>query len=1001
MIDAPEKRLNSEQKEAVEYGEGPLLIIAGAGTGKTTVVTERIKYLISQKNVSPSEILALTFTEKAALEMEQRVDEILPLGYANMWIATFHSFCDRLLRNEAINIGLDPNFKLMTEVESIQLLRQNLFKIDLNYYRPLGNPNKFVEGMFKHFSRLKDEDISPEEYQEWASSQTGESEEEKEEVEKYQELARAYQFYEDLKIKKGVMDFSDLMSNTLRLFRTRSQILKNYRQKFKYILVDEFQDTNFAQYVLIKLLAPPPEANLTVVGDDNQAIYRWRGAAISNILQFKDDYPKAKEIVLNKNYRSTQTILDGAYRLIKNNDPDTLEAKLGICKKLEKQREVEEVKIEFLKGERAEAEAELVAKEILRLTNNGLQTSADQEALVSGQKTESYRYGDIAVLVRANNHAEPFMRVFDWAGIPYQFLGPGMLLRQPEIKDLMAYLQILYNYEDTLSTYRLLSMDYWQIGGRELAGLLNFSRKNHLSLLETCEILAGKRPDWDQILKNSENQILISPKTKETLQKLVEIIHRHLDWAKKETAGKILYNFLEETGLLARLGRYQDVHDEKRAQNIAKFFEKLKSYELEHEDASVVAVVDYLNLCLELGDSPLVDEADWRENDAVNILTIHSAKGLEFPVVFLVNLVNQRFPTIERREQIPLPEALIKEILPQGDYHLEEERRLFYVGMTRAKDRLYFTAANSYSDSKKERKISPFVLEVLGEQAINNKQEVISKDNNQLSIFNFKPEVKNNSPLTPRLSLISDLSYSQIETFTTCPQKYKFSYLLNLPVPPSAALVFGDLIHRVLYDFYRRVTAGQKPSKEDLLEILEKNWINLGYSSRAQREKYHEQGVKILSEFYEKGYQPGHRPLALEQSFKLRLGPVRLRGKIDRIDQTAAGIEIIDYKTGQSSTQKEVEKDYQLALYALAAVDGTLQYMGVLKETPLPEEVTVSFYFLENQEKVSTVKSQESLEEVKEKVIAKAEEIAKSDFSPTPGFACQFCEYKTLCDAWK
>jgi len=993
VVDISEKRLNPEQKQAAEHGEGPLLIIAGAGTGKTTVVIERIKYLISQKNVSPAEILALTFTEKAALEMERRVDEVLPLGYANMWIATFHSFCDRLLRDEALNIGLNPNFKLMTEVESIQLLRQNLFQFELNYYRPLGNPYKFVEGLFRHFSRLKDEDIEPSEYLNWAQGQIaktngqdelGNSETEKVEIEKYQELAKAYQLYEELKIKEGVMDFGDLLSYTLKLFRTRPNILQAYQKKFKFILVDEFQDTNYAQYMLIKLLAPPPRANLTVVGDDNQAIYRWRGAAISNILQFKDDYPQTKEIVLNKNYRSTQTILDGAYRLIKNNDPDTLEAKLGINKKLEKQRQVEEVPIVFLKKGKAEEEAEAVAAEIYRLHS----------------ELGAYSWQDFAVLVRANNYAEPFFRAFDWAGIPYQFLGPGMLLRQPEIKDLMAYLRILYNYEDTLSTYRLLSMDYWQIGGRELANLLNFSRKNHLSLFETCEIATGKSPDLNRILEIPETGILISSKTKETLQKLVEMIHRHLDLAKTEPAGKILYQFLEETGLLARLGRYENIHDEKRAQNVAKFFEKLTSYEVEHEDASIMAVVDYLNLCLELGDSPLVNEAEWRENEAVNILTIHSAKGLEFPVVFLVNLVNQRFPTTERHEQIPLPDALIKEILPQGDYHLEEERRLFYVGMTRAKDRLYFSAASFYSENKRERKVSSFVWEVLGEEAVSWKNEINQDNNHQLSIFNYKQETKNNLPTVSSLTPISDLSYSQIETFIVCPQKYKFNYLLNLPVP-SAALVFGDVIHRTLCDFYKRAMAGQKPSKEDLLKILEDNWVGLGYFSRAHREKYRQQGVKILSEFYDKGYQPDHLPLALEQPFKLRLGPVCLKGKIDRIDETAEGIEIIDYKTGQSSTQKEVEKDWQLALYALAATDGTLKYMGVLKETPPPEKVTVSFYFLDNQKKVSAVKRQEDLEKVKAEVIAKAEEIAKSDFSPTPGFACQFCEYKMLCDAWK
>src|SRR3989344_6332732 len=284
-------KLNPEQTKAVEYAKGPLLIIAGAGTGKTTVVTERIKYLISQKLAKPEQILALTFTEKAAQQMEKRVDIALPYGTFGLWISTFHSFCDRILRNEALNIGLLPNFKLMTEAESYLLLKKNFWRFKLNYFRPNGNPYKFIEGLIQHFSRLKDEDISNESYLTFVKTQNSnvktqkseKVEEEKEEIQKYLELAEAYKVYEELKIKEGVMDFSDLISNTLKLFRSRNSVLIKYQEQFKYILVDEFQDTNYAQYQLVKLLAPPDaQINLAVVGDDSQSIYKFRGAAISN-----------------------------------------------------------------------------------------------------------------------------------------------------------------------------------------------------------------------------------------------------------------------------------------------------------------------------------------------------------------------------------------------------------------------------------------------------------------------------------------------------------------------------------------------------------------------------------------------------------------------------------------------------------------------------------------------------------------------------------------------
>jgi DNA helicase-2/ATP-dependent DNA helicase PcrA len=732
MADSSEKKLNKQQQEAVEFGQGPLLIIAGAGTGKTTVVTERIKYLVSSGQAKPSEILALTFTDKASREMEERVDVAMPYGYTDMWIATFHSFCDRVLRQEAIHIGLNPRYKLMTEAETIQLLIKNLFKFDLNYFRPLGNPNKFINGILQHFSRLKDEDISVDEYLKYAQKKKKETKLITEEKEKIQELAQAYQTYEALKIKENLMDFSDLITNTLKLFRQRPNILANYQQQFKYILVDEFQDTNYAQNQLAILLAGKAQ-NITVCGDDDQSIYRWRGAAISNVIQFRQTFPKAKIVVLTQNYRSTQLILDHAYQLIQNNNPDRLEFKEKIDKHLESVEKTKQIPIEWLHTDRVENETEAVAKKIRQLTTEN-----------SSLQGKPYDYGQIAILVRANNHADPFLRALGRVGIPFQFLGPGQLFRQGEVKDLIAYLKFLYNFEDNVALYRILSMNHFNIEARDLAAINNYGRRMNLSLFEACEEV-GK--------------IFVSPKTKEKINYFVKMVHRHLGLLSKETAGQILYYFLEDTGLLKKLTEYKTPVEEKVAQNIAKFFDRLRTYEVDHEDASVQAVVDWLNLSLELGESPLANNFDWTEENRVNLLTIHSSKGLEFPVVFLVNLVAARFPTRERKEQIPIPDDLIKEILPQGDYHEQEERRLFYVGLTRAKERLVLTAADYYGEGKREKKLSPFVFETLGQEKIEAK---IENKENQLSIFDFKPGEIQEEKTTQSLTPINYLSYSQI-----------------------------------------------------------------------------------------------------------------------------------------------------------------------------------------------------------------------------------------------
>ncbi|MCD6225864.1 ATP-dependent helicase, partial [bacterium] len=771
--------LNREQKQAVEYEGGPLLIIAGAGTGKTTVVTERIKWLITKKGYSPGEILALTFTEKAAAEMSERVDVALPLGYSQMWIATFHSFCERILRNEDIHIGLDPDFRLLTEAETVLFFRRHFFELDLEYFRPASNPTKFLKEMLNHFSRLRDEDITPEEYLIFAQKQAQKADTEEEELEaqKTKELAKAFSLYQELKEKEGVMDFADLISNTLALFRKRKNILKSYQEKFRHILVDEFQDTNIAQNELVVLLAGERK-EVTVVADDDQSIYKWRGAAVSNVIQFKQRFPKTKIIVLNKNYRSTAAILEASYRLIQHNNPDRLEVKEQINKKLLPERQIKGKPIKVFWEEKVEQEADAVAQEIKKLTK------------------KDYRYQDVAILVRANNHAEPFTRALARNGIPYQFLGPGQLFRQGEVKDLIAYLKIISDPEDDIALFRVCNLDVFGITGRDLAFINSFAKRYNLSLLEALEEITSPS------LKEAKFPV-ISPGSYQGIKKLTKMIHRHLELAKKESGGQILYYFLHDSGLLKK---YLDPKTEKEqiaALNIAKFFEKVKAFESQTKEILAAELLDWITLRMEMGESPLASEIDWTENNAVNILTVHSAKGLEFPVVFLVNLVNQRFPTMRRREVIPIPQPLIKEILPEGDSHEQEERRLFYVGMTRARDLLYFTGAKFYGEGKTQKKISPFVIEALGEKAVDKATRKKPSSVDQLALLDWEPAppLPSKPPVNPPVTY---LSYSQLDSFSICPRQYKYKYILRLPTPPSPAQTFGNIIHKTPQKFLQQ-----------------------------------------------------------------------------------------------------------------------------------------------------------------------------------------------------
>lgn len=908
--------LNKQQLSAITHGEGPLLIIAGAGTGKTTVITERIVHLINSGLAKPEEILALTFTEKASQEMEERVDIALPLGYSQTWISTFHGFCDKILREKAIHIGLDPKFKLLTQAQSIKLVRDNIFKFDLDYFRPLGNPTKFIHGMLTHFSRLQDENIKPAEYLKFATDDVS------------KELASAYQFYDQLKIQKSYLDFGDLIVKTLELFEKRPNVLEEYKSKFKYILIDEFQDTNYSQNLLAMMLAAE-KANITVVGDDDQSIYRFRGASVSNILEFKKNFPNAKTVVLNQNYRSFQGILDLSYKVIQNNNPDRLEIVEKINKKLVSSRKGK-AEIGLLHTKTNIEEAEVVAEKIINLVEKG-----------------EYDFSDFAILVRANNHADSFIKTFERLGIPHQFLGPAKLFQQPEIIDLISYLRVLHDPHDDLSLTRFLSIKELEISGRKISDLSGKARKENKSLFELL----------DEI-------------------KVLEIINDHLERKYKEPAGNLLFEFIQKVGIYENLLKETSEIGVVKANNISAFFEKLKLL----EEGTVAEAVDWVDLSLELGDSPVASAGDWSQENKVNILTIHSSKGLEFPVVFLVNLVNLRFPGTNRSEQIPIPEELIRETLPSSDFHLQEERRLFYVGVTRAKDKLFLTAADFYGDSVRAKKLSQFVLET----ELPFGQVVSSKK--QAAWENPKPVLHSTSYILP--TVVDRLSYSQIESFKICPLHYKLAYILRIPTPDSASLSLGTSVHETMLDIFTEIKNGVNLKKINFEEILNNNWINAGYLDKKHEQQSLKTSLEYINNYFVSVYK-GEVPIALEEKFTIKLGPtLSITGKIDRIDELPDGtLEIIDYKTSQKlPTQKEVDNNLQLSIYALAA-----------KQLYPDKKIKLSLFFFEESKKISTTRDKVKLKEAEQEIFDIRKQIEESDFTCSKHFFCENCEYSLFC----
>ena len=956
--------LNNQQRSAIRHTQGPLLIIAGAGTGKTTVICERIKYLIGKKKLNPNQILALTFTEKAAAELLERLDMVMPLGYEEPWLSTFHSFCDRILRKEGLEIGLSPDYKILSQAEQWLLVKQHLFDFKLNYYRPLGNPTKFIEALLKVFSRLQDEDVNVKDFHLWAKSDVSGkgrfSSEQKnnqldtkfqklesdEELKRLKELSAAYSKYQDLKLKENVLDFGDLISWTLRLFRKRKNVLKKYQNQFKQILVDEFQDTNYAQLQLIKLLAPARKnPNLVVVGDDDQSIYKWRGAAISNILDFKKHYPKAKEIVLTKNYRSGQKLLDKTYKLIQNNNPDRLEEKLKIDKQLISQRK-----------------KSLPAPVGLRLASLETETDTVVEKILELVARKPYTYKDFAILARANNHLELFVATLKRHRIPYQLLNNRGLFDQDEVRTLLFFLKIVVDTADDQSLFKLLQIP-------------KFAVKADL-LLEMLQLAKSKRKTLWQTIKDSIS-------LHEGVQQLVKQIELARQRAAKESVLPILYDFIQKTSYLKEFLEQDSIENRLKVKNINLFFNLLKRFESENKNSNLIDFVNYLDLIIMAGENP--GQAEIEDIDAVRLLTVHSAKGLEFPVVFLVNAVVDRFPSRKRRELIELPEGLIKETLPQGDYHLQEERRLFYVAATRTRDYLFITAAKDYGGTR-EKKLSGFVKEL----GVEIKEQEAEKEK-QLSWLEI-PQATITGPrkvIDGRLKL-DFISYSQIDIFKTCPLKYKYRYILQVPTRPHHALTFGQSIHNTLRDFHRFEQKGQKPDKKTLLFLYQQHFLPLGYDSKKHRKARFKAGKQALLNYFDIYRQQfSGKPYLLEQSFRLNIANTWLIGKIDRIDKLdGGGFELIDYKTGKTKDQKDVDKDVQLTIYKLAAQ----MALGIKVED-------LSLYFIEENKKLTTKRIQKQLDEKKEDIAQTVREVKASKFEAKPHypFPCGYCEYNQIC----
>jgi len=629
------EKLNKEQAEAVLHTEGPVLILAGAGSGKTRVLTYRIAYLIEEKSVYPSNILAITFTNKAAREMKDRVQKLI--GNAdNMWISTFHSACVRILRKNVESMrDYKKNFVIYDSKDQESLIKECLKELNLN------EKNFPFRAVSAEISKAKDMLMTPDKYYDKNMHDI-----------KKRKLAEIYKLYQKKLQKNNALDFDDILYKTVELFELNPEILQYYQNKFKYIMIDEYQDTNFCQYTLVRLLAKQ-HRNLCVVGDDDQSIYSWRGADIGNILNFEKDFPGAKVVKLEQNYRSTQVILDAANSVIKNN--------FARKNKHLWTENGEGRSIIFHNAMDEWGEANFILDEVERLVSE-----------------ENRELGDFAILYRTNAQSRVLEEACMSHGIPYKIVGGFKFYDRKEVKDIIAYLRVIQNPDEDLSLKRIINIPKRGIGNTTLDAIVQHAAAGGDSIF-------GALLEVDSIDG-------VSTKAKKGIKDFVRIMTELMGMAETEGVSKLLKAVLDRTGYMEELKKDMDEEAQARYENVGELLSATMEFEEKNEDATLQSFLEQMAL---MSDIDNVEEG----KSALIMMTLHSAKGLEYPFVFISGMEEGVFPS--QRSYFE-------------EKQMEEERRLMYVGITRAEERLYLTAAfeRTMFGSTTYNTVSQFVREI-------------------------------------------------------------------------------------------------------------------------------------------------------------------------------------------------------------------------------------------------------------------------------------------------
>jgi DNA helicase-2/ATP-dependent DNA helicase PcrA len=949
------------QREAIEHVHGPMLVIAGAGTGKTAVLIQRIAYLIRTGHAQPNEILALTYTDNAADEMKSRVRaELKDTSTDSLQVSTFHAWCNSLLQRRK------ANFDVLDDKDLWVYLRRNIRELRLKHFVRAANVSQFLDDLLDFMRRCQDELVRPEDYARYvarlecgeiplprvAKSKKQSELRDQEILERCQEIARVFTTVERMLAEKNLGTFGHMITRSFQLLNHDASLLEEERSRLRFLLVDEFQDANFAQIEILTRLAGPP-ANLFAVGDPDQAIYRFRGASSEAFNLFMKAMPGAKLVLLEKNRRSLSPILRCAFGIV-NENPSVFGKKTpGIAfhrTPLESERERE--------AQEQGSPIPATPVEIVTWSDKVVEAADLAYQLKKKKREQRCSWSDFAVLYRQHNHREELVRELTECGIPFSIEGLDVL-DTPEVRDVLGALSSAVNPRDAASLFRVAALPQFAIDPHKLRSGMRAMHRNELDL----RLVLEKLPNGPSVLENVNKAHAEVERDGVTATEAIGIVMRQFRIAASVPVSAFL-KFVE-------CWQKKPIVETGTASEFIEFIEYFR------QARGAIAL-------------PTSTE------EGVRLLTAHAGKGLEFRHVAIIRGSSTSFPCSYREPLFAMPRELRHSEFSHDDKVLneQEERRLFYVAMTRARDTLTIFAKQGTGTDQSPTKFLREFLRDPGYKKFWRRRSAVAVQDTLFGeaekIVAPRSNVAEWLLMDASVSFVTGVSASSIEIYEECPLRFKLEKEWNLPREVAASLQYGAAMHRVLRTYYDVQRFGQRISDDEILEMFRADLASTGIPDRYQYELYLRQGIEQLRQFLELAkIHPVPDVLETERRFELRVGGARLAGRVDRIDRAPADtVTIVDYKTGKPKSQEDADDSLQLSLYALAA-----------KEVWGERAETLVFYNLENNTAVCTTRTESEIEEAKARILDAAERIANCEFDAEPGYHCNLCPYRNLCPA--